>query len=173
MASVSSLVLDGLEQIAAPSMHSIALIQSYMWCTTRSDRLSLAVQSASSRISACVKLQCWSRPRELVESFEMFWGGRVLPDPEENVLPAVLWRMAASRETFCEPMWAGFGVYEQCFRPAFCWTLCNVLKAQLESKNAPPETLNSPAQHYYTHSSCRNRRCMQNKPERLCPVWEN
>ncbi|KAL0187238.1 hypothetical protein M9458_018908, partial [Cirrhinus mrigala] len=33
------------------------------------------------------------------------------------------------------------GVYEQCFRPAFCWTLCNVFKTQLESKNTPPETL--------------------------------
>ncbi|XP_043103022.1 NACHT, LRR and PYD domains-containing protein 3 isoform X1 [Puntigrus tetrazona] len=33
------------------------------------------------------------------------------------------------------------GVYEQCFHPAFCWTLCNVLQTQSESKNAPPETL--------------------------------
>ncbi|KAL1270331.1 hypothetical protein QQF64_032620, partial [Cirrhinus molitorella] len=33
------------------------------------------------------------------------------------------------------------GVYDQCFRPAFCWTLCNVFKTQLESKNSPPETL--------------------------------
>ncbi|XP_073675788.1 NACHT, LRR and PYD domains-containing protein 12 [Garra rufa] len=33
------------------------------------------------------------------------------------------------------------GVSEQCFCPAFCWTLCNVLKTQLESKNTPPETL--------------------------------
>lgn len=32
-------------------------------------------------------------------------------------------------------------VHEQCFRPAFCWTLCNVFKTQLESKNTPPETL--------------------------------
>lgn len=29
------------------------------------------------------------------------------------------------------------GVHEQCFRPAFCWTLCN----QFESENTPPETL--------------------------------
>ncbi|KAK7136303.1 hypothetical protein R3I94_014825 [Phoxinus phoxinus] len=33
------------------------------------------------------------------------------------------------------------GVYEQCYRPAFCWTLCSVFKTQLESKNTPPETL--------------------------------
>ncbi|ROI64810.1 Keratin, type II cytoskeletal 8 [Anabarilius grahami] len=33
------------------------------------------------------------------------------------------------------------GVHEQCFRPAFCWTLCSVFKTQFESKNAPPETL--------------------------------
>lgn len=33
------------------------------------------------------------------------------------------------------------GVYEQCFRPAFCWTLCSVFKTQFESKNTPPETL--------------------------------
>ncbi|XP_056320076.1 NACHT, LRR and PYD domains-containing protein 12 [Danio aesculapii] len=33
------------------------------------------------------------------------------------------------------------GVYEQCFHPAFCWTLCNVFKAQFEAKNSPPETL--------------------------------
>ncbi|XP_067270515.1 NACHT, LRR and PYD domains-containing protein 12 isoform X1 [Pseudorasbora parva] len=32
-------------------------------------------------------------------------------------------------------------VDEQCFRPAFCWTLCNVFNMQLESENAPPETL--------------------------------
>ncbi|XP_067250436.1 NACHT, LRR and PYD domains-containing protein 12 [Chanodichthys erythropterus] len=33
------------------------------------------------------------------------------------------------------------GVHEQCFRPAFCWTLCSVFKTQFESKNTPPETL--------------------------------
>lgn len=33
------------------------------------------------------------------------------------------------------------GVYEQCFHPAFCWTLCNVFKARFEAKNDPPETL--------------------------------
>ncbi|XDV49538.1 hypothetical protein PO909_018770 [Leuciscus waleckii] len=33
------------------------------------------------------------------------------------------------------------GVNEQCFRPAFCWTLCSVFKTQFESKNTPPETL--------------------------------
>uniref|UniRef100_A0A8C2FMY0 Si:ch73-233m11.2 n=1 Tax=Cyprinus carpio TaxID=7962 RepID=A0A8C2FMY0_CYPCA len=33
------------------------------------------------------------------------------------------------------------GAYEQCFRPAFCWTLCNVFKTQFENKNTPPETL--------------------------------
>ncbi|KAA0714380.1 NLR family member X1 [Triplophysa tibetana] len=33
------------------------------------------------------------------------------------------------------------GVSEQCFRPAFCWTLCNVFKTQFEGKGTPPETL--------------------------------
>ncbi|XP_016375897.1 ribonuclease inhibitor [Sinocyclocheilus rhinocerous] len=39
------------------------------------------------------------------------------------------------------PRKQALGVYEQCFRPAFCWTLCNVFKTHFANKNTPPETL--------------------------------
>lgn len=132
------LVLDGLEQLqhllCTPSPSSSLI------CDVQQEATGSVLLYSLLHGSLLAEASILITSRELVESLRCFEVVGFSQIQRRTFFQQFFGDGSQAERLFrhCEQ---ALGVYEQCFRPAFCWTLCNVLKTQLESKNAPPETL--------------------------------
>lgn len=129
------LVLDGLEQnLPSPSSSLVSDVQqeasgSVLLCSLLHGSL---LPGASMLIT--------SREQVKLESWRCFEVVGFSQSQRRTFFQKFFGDVDLSERIFQQSEQA-LGAHEQCFRPAFCWTLCSVFKTRFESKNAPPETL--------------------------------
>ncbi|XP_050973095.1 NACHT, LRR and PYD domains-containing protein 12 [Labeo rohita] len=130
------LVLDGLEQL----QHLLCTPSSSSICDVQEEATGSVLLHSLLHGSLLAEASMLITSREPVQSLRCFEVVGFSQTQRRTFFQQFFSEGGQAERLFrqCEQV---LGVYEQCFRPAFCWTLCNVFKTQLESKNTPPETL--------------------------------
>ncbi|XP_016403218.1 NLR family member X1-like, partial [Sinocyclocheilus rhinocerous] len=132
------LVLDGLERLQ--NLLCTPLSSSSLICDVQQEASGSVLLCSLLHGSLLAEASMLITSREPVESLRCFEVVGFSQTQRRTFFQQLFDDRGQAERLFrqCEQV---LGVYEQCFRPAFCWTLCNVFKTHFANKNTPPETL--------------------------------